>query len=268
MKNKILYAVLLVYLLLPTIIYADRIKLVCPDSVAPQAEFTCKIIGETETMVSGISAHVSISDALKLNAVLIADKWQGDGEKGDISIFIDPEVKGSFDIGTLKLKNISKESTSILIESIIFYDDKVKPQKIDSISLTIPVDDKTENDQVTTGSNELVDLKITNYDINFYKQSKEYTLTIDNEDKLDITPILEDETATYEIIGNEKLKNGSKIKINITSQDGKEDVYIINIKKNIIDKRAKVLLIVVIGILVLINIARLLLKKVNSGKKK
>lgn len=58
-------------------------------------------------MVSGISDHVSISDALKLNAVLIADKWQGDGEKGDISIFIDPEVKGSFDIGTLKLKNIS-----------------------------------------------------------------------------------------------------------------------------------------------------------------
>lgn len=107
MKNKILYAVLLVYLLLPTIIYVDRIKLVCPDSVAPQAEFTCKIIGETETMVSGISAHVSISDALKLNAVLIADKWQGAGEKGDISIFIDPEVKGSFDIGTLKLKNIS-----------------------------------------------------------------------------------------------------------------------------------------------------------------
>jgi len=58
-------------------------------------------------------------------------------------------------------------------------------------------------------------LKIKGYDINFSKDKQVYSLKIEKEKTLNIEVILEDPTSSYKITGNNDLKDGSIIKINI-----------------------------------------------------
>lgn len=82
-------------------------------------------------------------------------------------------------------------------------------------------------------SNYLSDLKIENYDIEFNKTKQEYSLKIDKDvQKLDITAITEDENAKVSIKGNENLKDGSKITIEVKSTDNDIRIYTINIEKS------------------------------------
>lgn len=75
------------------------------------------------------------------------------------------------------------------------------------------------------------DIIVDNYNLDFDKYKSEYFLTIGNEDYLSINVELEDESFKYEIIGNNNLKDGSVIMINVTSTDGNENNYVINIVK-------------------------------------
>lgn len=87
----------------------------------------------------------------------------------------------------------------------------------------------------TLGDNAYIgSLKIKGYDIDFKKDKFSYTLKIDNEKSLDIDIVMEDENAkAARIIGNEKLKNGSVIKIITTSADGEvQETYEIKIEKS------------------------------------
>ena len=268
MKNKLVYILTFLLLFIPINVYANEIILKCPKEIAKQSEFTCKITGKSDIKVTGIAANLSVSDDLSLISVSIDNKWQGDGKNGDIKIFIDPEVSGVFDIGTIKLKS-SGENNSILINSIFFYDEKVKAQKVSPISLSIPLNEKlTENkDEYDANSNYLVDLKIANHDINFYKQNNEYDITIGDEETLSITPVLEDDSATYQITGNSKLSNGSKIKIEVLSQDGEKRLYILNIKKGNGSKNMSYIFISLVLILIATNVVRILMNRKNRGKK-
>lgn len=142
MKQKIIFAVLI--LLFPLIVYADEIKLDCPESITPKSEFTCKITGNSSMKITGISAKVSINDSLKLTTVITDKMWQGDGKDGDIQIYIDPEVTGTFNIGTIKLKSTDSDN-NILIDSIIFYDEDVKAHQIKSVSANIKIDKNAES---------------------------------------------------------------------------------------------------------------------------
>ena len=82
-------------------------------------------------------------------------------------------------------------------------------------------------------SNYLSDLKIENYDIEFSKTKQEYSLKIDKDvQKLDITVITEDENAKVSIKGNENLKDGSKITVEVKSTDNDIRIYTINIEKS------------------------------------
>ena len=73
-------------------------------------------------------------------------------------------------------------------------------------------------------------IKIKNHKVSFNKYTYDYTLTT-KEDSLDINVKLDDSKATYEIIGNENLKNNSKITIKVTAENGSTREYNINIKK-------------------------------------
>ena len=60
---------------------------------------------------------------------------------------------------------------------------------------------------------------------------KNYTLYIKAKDsKLNIKPLLENDNAKYDIIGNKNLKSGSVIKIIVTAENEEKTVYNINIK--------------------------------------
>ena len=89
---------------------------------------------------------------------------------------------------------------------------------------------KDEN-QVLDTNNDLKELTIDGYDIDFDKDKLKYTITTE-EDSLNINALVDSEKSLVSIIGNENLKNGSKIRINVTSEDGEVKTYIINIKKS------------------------------------
>lgn len=85
----------------------------------------------------------------------------------------------------------------------------------------------------TLGNNaNIKNIIVKNYKLPFEYDKTNYKLVLKNEKKLDITVIMDDKTATYQIIGNENLKDGSIIKINTKSKDGTEKTYTITITKS------------------------------------
>ena len=83
--------------------------------------------------------------------------------------------------------------------------------------------------------NYLSELNIKNYNINFKRAVYNYDLTIGNENMLIITPKTEKTNATYNIIGNNNLNDGSKIVISVSDEEGSTREYTINIHKNGLD---------------------------------
>lgn len=79
----------------------------------------------------------------------------------------------------------------------------------------------------------LANIYIEDYSLEFSKNKYEYVLTLPkNVKSLDIVVVpTQEQSATYEIFGNEKLKNKSKIDITVLSADGTECNYQIKIKK-------------------------------------
>ena len=121
---------------------------------------------------------------------------------------------------------------------------EIKELIVGSNKVTITVTAKNDNkkvynldiirDELISINSKLKDLIIKDYQIDFYRDTYNYTLTIDKKLKnLDITVIPENEKATYQIIGNKKLKNKSVIMVEVTAEDGKtKSIYKINIVKN------------------------------------
>lgn len=110
----------------------------------------------------------------------------------------------------------------------------------------------------------LKNIEIKGYHLNFYKNNFKYTLKIANENSLNIIVDAND-GSTYEIIGNEKLKNGSVIEIKVKSEN--ESVsYIVNIEK---EKGQNIALIcVLIAIISIIVVAiTILLVRMNKNRK-
>lgn len=118
--------------------------------------------------------------------------------------------------------------------------------------------EKKDESYVLSSNNNISSVNIKNYDFDFNSNITNYTLTIKDEEKLDIEVILEDSKSTYNIQGNNDLKNNSVIKIEVIAEDGTNKIYQINIKSN--DKIIKSIFITIITILLIINIVRLFLK--------
>ncbi len=82
-------------------------------------------------------------------------------------------------------------------------------------------------------SDYLSDLSIKQSSINFNKTKQEYNVKVNrNVNKLDLSVIAEDENAKVTINGNNNIKNGSKVTIEVESTDGSIRVYTLNIQKS------------------------------------
>ena len=95
-------------------------------------------------------------------------------------------------------------------------------------------------------------MQIQGYSLPFQSDTLNYRLKIGAIDVLSITAIPSDEKATVEILGNEKLKDGSRIRIQVTSESGKVRTYQITIEKE--EGKAVFFLIAVAIILVLAGV--------------
>lgn len=117
-------------------------------------------------------------------------------------------------------------------------------------------------------NNFLSSLVISGYTLAFNPSVSEYTLNIGKESYLDISVVTQDKNATYQILNNSNLKNGSKITIKVTAEDKSVKNYIINITKKttIMDYVNEYLLYIIIGGAVLILLIIVLI--IVSVKKK
>src|SRR5699024_3217815 len=117
----------------------------------------------------------------------------------------------------------------------------------------------------------LDDLQIEGYDISFRQDKFDYTITIHDENVLDITAIFDEDKYTVEIIGNEDLKDGSIIKIIVTDEDGNSNIYKIKIQKEASREITKtedinyipVIMSSALGLLVVLNAVQIV-KKVRN----
>ena len=117
-----------------------------------------------------------------------------------------------------------------------------------------------------SNNSNLQDLQVKGYSLNYDKDTKYYNLKINDEDKLEIKTILEDEKSEVVIEGNKNLINGSVIKINVKAEDGTITRYFINIEKK---GKGNILLwitILIMTVVMLLIIIILAMKK-NSNKK-
>lgn len=90
---------------------------------------------------------------------------------------------------------------------------------------------RKEKGQELDTNNYLSEIVIDGYEIDFNKDVLSYSLKIKDEDKLNITTKTENEKATVTVVGNENLKNGSTVKIIVTSESGETKEYTISIEK-------------------------------------
>ena len=91
-------------------------------------------------------------------------------------------------------------------------------------------------------------LELYGYNLEFSKRDKNYVLEIKkNVNKLDITPTLEDDSASYIIKGNDNLTEGSIIKIIVTAENGARATYQITIKYKSVNYALYIFLVVAVA---------------------
>lgn len=105
---------------------------------------------------------------------------------------------------------------------------KIKDNEGEILTYTLniikPLVNKSDNNYIKS-------LYIKGYELGFNKRVKNYILSINKDDtKLNIKPVLDDEKASYEILGNSNLKEGSIIKIIVTASNQEKTTYQISIK--------------------------------------
>lgn len=125
----------------------------------------------------------------------------------------------------------------------------------------------------------LISMTIDNYEIDFSKDNLNYSITVEDDIKsLNIKVAPEDEKATYEIIGNDNLKD--EVKINVKAEDETEKTYTIQIKhkekevttspenskQNKKLENIKLILIGIAGLISIIVVIALLISHHNSKK--
>ena len=110
---------------------------------------TCSVKGTSNEEVYSISA--SIVDTSNATIEFITDSaWQGNGDEGNIQLYTDTGKKGTFNIGTLKvkLKDTSTSDTSLGLEikDVKFGDTDGTEEDITASKATISFSQNTNND--------------------------------------------------------------------------------------------------------------------------
>ena len=110
---------------------------------------TCSVKGTSNEEVYSISA--SIVDTSNATIEFTTDSaWQGNGDEGNIQLYTDTGKKGTFNIGTLKvkLKDTSTSDTSLGLEikDVKFGDTDGTEEDITASKATISFSQNTNND--------------------------------------------------------------------------------------------------------------------------
>ena len=153
MKKKLCYLILLSLMLIIPInakALTGSVSITCDkESYGMNDTATCSVKGTSNEEVYSISA--SIVDTSNATIEFITDSaWQGNGDEGNIQLYTDTGKKGTFNIGTLKvkLKDASTSDTSLGLEikDVKFGDTDGTEEDITASKATISFSQNTNND--------------------------------------------------------------------------------------------------------------------------
>lgn len=137
--------------------------------------------------------------------------------------------------------NIKSGNNIVLIKIV----DKDNNEKTYVLNIIKPIESFSNNSYLKS-----IDIK--GYNLKFSKKVRNYNLEIKRNDRsLDISPVLDDENASYVISGNENLKNGSVIYITVIAPDISNTVYTINISVKKANMFVILYLIIPVGLIYL-----------------
>ncbi len=163
------------------------------------------------------STTVSLSD---LKAAIDGVSIELDQESLDKGMQIEEYGKGG-DVESSEEETTSEEvvTTPSLISYVTPTNNSYSSYVMDYVSLS--------------GNNFIKSLEIKNYKIDFDMETLDYEITVGNNvDSLDLTVILDDEKATYSVIGNENFKTGKNmVTIEVKAEDGSVRNYVITVNK-------------------------------------
>ena len=153
MKKKLCYLILLSLMLIIPInakALTGSVSITCDkESYGMNDTATCSVKGTSNEEVYSISA--SIVDTSNATIEFTTDSaWQGNGDEGNIQLYTDTGKKGTFNIGTLKvkLKDASTSDTSLGLEikDVKFGDTDGTEEDITASKATISFSQNTNND--------------------------------------------------------------------------------------------------------------------------
>lgn len=158
-----------------------------------------------------------------------------------------------------------------------------KPEQLvigeNQISIKVTAEDGSECTYVVvvnrqrklSSDNFIKSLSVKGYDLIFSSDKYNYELIILDEKKLDIDVILNDEKASYKIIGNKDLKSNQEIQIIVTAENGDKKTYTIKVVREVESNSDSITgsirivpLIVFIVLILSILIIRKMRKKVSE----
>lgn len=303
MRYKIM--ALLMLFLIPIYVNADAINISCPTEVVSNSEFSCDITGTTTGGVTDVTFKISLSSGLTFVTFIKGSGWNGEGDLSSVDLYGGDTFTGTFKFGTLKVRSGESGGTITLYDTVFYNNSKtlsvdnvsrkvnIKSSGGSSNPTSSPTSNPTGNPSKNSNPTSnpasqppsssspgqtteepdinldngayLSDLKIKGYDINFRKDVFNYDLTIGSEKKLEITPVGGNDDITYEIIGNEDLKDGSLITIEVRYKEEEIQNYYINIKKK---NRSVPIFITIIVVLIMFNVVRIIFSKTGGKNEK
>ncbi len=222
---------------------------------------SCTLYGYSNEGVSAVAASLTAGGSISISNINTSSNWQGNGSDGNIQLYTDSNMSGSFGIVSFTVTGNSVGSGIINVGGIRFSDASFNENGISGTSLSITVNEKyvpkpdptpTTPSTVTTPSNNsgsnsnnnvidnkksndasLKSLVIKGVNFEFSKDKLEYDVEVSNNvDKIDITAEVNNDKAKLTIPSDLSLKVGNNnFTIVVEAEDGTKSEYKINVKR-------------------------------------
>ncbi len=178
-------------------------------------------------------------------------------------------IPSTFDELDIKTSLNEGDFASIVIsdnaEKLVEGENKITITVLDTDANVVVYTLNVTKEKLKSSNNYLAGITVQGYPLNFDSSITSYDLSIGKESTLNINVVTESELATYEILNNHNLGNGSSITVRVTAEDGSVRDYIIKISRtfNIMDYWVYI----VVGLLVLLLLLLLAIMKQKKSKK-
>lgn len=224
MKKKIMF--FLIFFVVPFVVEADSISLICNSNVVSGTSISCVLNGNSNDFVTAISAKVRTGTNISFSSFTPGTSWQGDGEEGSIDLYTASDISGDFVIGTINF-NVSPihegGTSTITIDSVFFYDENGQEVSVNPV---------TKNIRLASSVNDLSSLSLStgNLNPNFSSDITSYSTTIDASSVSVSAKVKDSNSSISGDIGKVNLNYGNNtFRVIVTSESGATKTYTVNI---------------------------------------